>query len=939
MNAKTIYAVAFALLLSALVLPSQAMSEKELCDLYLEVIESAVDVYEPIWVDESDRIPNSGFYDFRKYGNWRDEPYATIITISGNGMVSFCYSVLLTETDKEFFGEKKVPRSLLQQRVIQSIRWCCLTSSYVENPYPYLPGTRDDFAHGPNWRREFSWRADEVGWLTMAAAQMGDLLDEETQKAVQAVMIGGAPKERLVQTWYPRQGGNHDQVKQDLSSTMGAAYLYPNHDDHQLYWDIIGGNGIDMVSTLHDFACNETADGKKISDWAQGWNLYQDYAGDHHGWCNVWYGGDLIFEGRSYIEILSHITGIPVPERFTYPGNGYDGVNDWLKIICLPQGEPASVHGNEYDAYYGAGLLGYCYGALIEKDPVSAAFEHQAARLLQRQSQAVRQYDYHRNSWAKAATAFLLHKYLGPGAAPVAYEEAVRSLDGTYHFRWQQNLIHRSVNKWVNFSWGTISAEGKNGLRDGKGVCGFVMPVPQTLGDTEPLVYCHPYSLMGKLDFKGSGEAPERLIESAYTSNQNDRSFSTAGMITGPDVERFYAFFSFEEKPCVMLSRFRAVRDGTLDWSGMPVYFYARKDFTNPSRAIETEQGKSDLYQKSALALDSSWWCVQDQLGLVFMGGNPKVSVERSPGYNWARIPEYRDQCDGVFVSALQGQELKAGQDAIELTAAIYPQTNTEETRTAAGSIEKGKIELPEGWAGIFAPDTQTGIPRYLAVANFTGAETETGLSLTTEAGAPVFSVPTIISGNSGQLILELEPLASFGETASVMIQTEGAGTIQAQKLPGERYKFMPIGMEGVNVTIRDFHDGAKSLVFLNESGERVHEAPCSPNGVHCRLAGPVLMEINGLDADRIAPVADCADVDVREDGRVKVNVIAEDASGIDGVELFCDGVSLGMKNQPPFVWLYHPGKGYHTFKTVVSDNSPAKNQRTSFKRTVWVER
>jgi hypothetical protein len=90
-------------------IPASAMSETELKQLYLDVLETSVDVFEPIWVDESARIPNSGFYDFRKYPDWRDDPYATIITISGNGMVQFCYAVLLMETDKPAFGSANFP--------------------------------------------------------------------------------------------------------------------------------------------------------------------------------------------------------------------------------------------------------------------------------------------------------------------------------------------------------------------------------------------------------------------------------------------------------------------------------------------------------------------------------------------------------------------------------------------------------------------------------------------------------------------------------------------------------------------------------------------------------------------------------------------------------------------------------------------------------------
>ncbi|MGC9327915.1 MAG: hypothetical protein ACP5I1_09800, partial [Candidatus Hinthialibacter sp.] len=465
-----------------------AMSEAVLQQLYMDVVESAVDVFEPIWTDDSERIPNSGFFDFRKYPDWRDDPYATIIVIPGNGMVQFCYAVLLTETDKQAFGEQQISRSTLMEHAIQSMRWCCLTSSYVENPYPYLPNTREDFADGPYWRRRLSWRADEIGWMTLAAGILWDQLDADTQKQLEDVFVGGAPQERLTQSWKPPQGGNHDQIKQDLSSTMGAAYLLRQRRFASKYLDILSGNGIDMVSTIHDFAQTALVDEKPVSEWAEGWNLYPDYSSDHHGWCNLWYGGDLIFEGRSYIEILSHLKNISTPEAFTYPGNGFDGVLQWLKTLCLPEGEPLSPHGNEYDSYYGAGLLAYCYGATIQKDSIAAALEERAAALLQRHSSAVRAYDYHRNSWAKAAVAYLLHKINGPRAEPVSWNEAAETLEGVYHHRWHQNLIHRGDHKIASFAWGSISSARNISSYYGNGLCGFIFPAQMEEG-AAPLIY------------------------------------------------------------------------------------------------------------------------------------------------------------------------------------------------------------------------------------------------------------------------------------------------------------------------------------------------------------------------------------------------------------------------------------------------------------------
>jgi len=935
------YSACLTLILSFLLLSHASASDTgdELNRLYLDVVEDAVDVFEPLWVDDSQRVPNSGFFDFRKYPNWRDEPYATIIVVPGNGMVAFCYGVLLTETDKQTFTAKQVPRERLLEHAVQSIRWCCLTSTYVENPYDYLPNTRPEFLVGKNWRRVFSYRADEVGWLTMAAAVLWDELDDETRGLVESVMIGGAPKERIVQTWKPNQAGNHDQVKQDLSSTVGAAYLFPKRDDRNLYLDIIRGNAIDMVSTIHDFGNPVKADGKPIREWAQGWNLYPDYSSDHHGWCNLWYGGDMIFEGRMYVEILSAMTGKPVPETFTYPGNGCDGVLEWLKVLSLPSGESASIHGNEYDAYYGLALLAYAYGAVLNDDPVAASLEWQAAQLLKRHSKAIRQYDYHRNSWAKAATVYLLRKYRGAGVKPLSTDEAWRRLEGTRHYRWQRNLIHRSPGRWASFSWGTIASTGLSSLRRGSGLCGFAVPSGSSGFGELPFIYCHPKSLIGDFEVEPLDKNVKRITpEANYLCTRTDQGFHTAGIVADNCLRSFYAFFSVGDASCVLFTRVTAERELSLGWTGLPVYFFVR-DGVTPSRRLVTARGERLLGE--AADLKSSWWCVDDRLGLVNQGGSGELRVQRSIGNNWARLESYRDQCDGVFFSPIEKRRFKAGEKAADFSTLIYPNTTSKQLAKVQAGMNKSSLELPPGWVGTYTPDTGDSQERLLAVANFDSTNRSAAITLTSDKGAPIFSIPAIVRGKESQFMITLDPLETFGEIPPFTIETKGKKAVQVDKISASQYRITPLADGKTKLILRDEASGKKFMV-REENGKRIKERvfnrDATKKGVAMAIGQPILLEIETPDApDRVGPAVEIANVTVREDGRASVEVMANDTSGISSVELFAGEKSLGVKTRPPYRWNHRPAKGYRTYYAVATDRFD--NTNTSFKHTVNVDR
>jgi hypothetical protein len=919
------------------------MTEKQLIQLYLSIVEEAVTVFEPLWVDDSNRIPNSGFFDFRKYDDWTPsyKGYAGIVTIPGNGLVDFCYAILLTETDKPFFTAKKIPRKVILDHALKSIRWCCLTSVYVKNRYPYIfEDTAPQFLEGQYWRREFGYRADEVGFLTLAAAKLWKSLDDEIRELVEEVMIGGAPKERLARTWEPVQGGNQDQVKQDLSSTVGAAFLFPRRPDQKLYQEIIAGNGLDMVSTLHDYAKTDKVAGKPLNEWAKGWNLYQDYTSDHHGWAQIWYGCDKLFEGFFYVDFLSRLTGIPMPETLTYAGNGFDGVLDRVKILCLPQGEPASVHGMEYDSYYGSGLLAYLYGAVIKKDPVAAALEQKAALLLQRNSRAIPIYDYHRNNWAKAALAYLSHKHGGGGAEPVKFVEAWSRLMGTFHHRWWQNLLHRAANKLASFSWGTISSKGDHFGGAGNGVCGFVVPARFVQEEPEPLIYLDPFSITGEvevLDGRGQNIKGPRPAD-LYRFSRDDTGFHTAGKVTIGPVEQRCAFFSFDDGPCIFMNMFKAVEPCHLTWSGVPVYFYSRAGMTTSRRYFDAV---GDRPLEQGFESRSNWWSVSDRLGMAMSGGTGQIEVRRTVGRNWARTDAYKDKCDTVFASALRAQDLKPGETRGEIAAVFFPDAPHAAVEEASRRLQEIILDLPRGWKGLLIPgERQKPLSRHLAIANLDGNVTETSLRLTFDEGAPILSVSSVIRGRRGTMLLKLEPFESFGETLDSYAEVLGDKLVEVRKMALGRYLFRTIPGETVEVRMR-FSGGDAGPFQCQDVDGKILEANAlgrqdQGGGVIFKIEGEVtVLNMKEIEQDRIGPAVEIADATVREDGRVTLCLDAHDQSGIRTIKVFVDGRPAGEISEAPWVWNGLPGSGYHTFQVEATDDSPRRNQRKSDARTI----
>ena len=907
-----------------------AMPEEQLLELYLGIVEDAVATFEPIWKDDGERVPGGGFYDFNEYGNWRDAPYAGIIDVPGNGMIVFCYAVLLTQTDKETFTDQAVPRSVLMDRVTKMLRWLALTNTHAETKYPYVAYAAGPYVKGEQWTRPRAYRADMQGWLTVGAALLWERLEPELQKQLETALVGESLVDYEAFTWREREGGLHDCVKHYLSSITAAAFLFPEREEGVQAMDYVRQCGIDIVATWHDRARNATAEGKPVRDWVKSWNLYQDYSSDHHAHSQIWYGCDLIFEGRTYVELLSHITGIPVPETYTYEGNGFDGVLDWVKRITLPEGEPAPVHGAEYDSYYGAGLLAYCYGAVIRKDPVAAALEEQAARLLRRQSRAVKQYDYHRNSWAKAAAAYLMHRYCGPRAEPAPMDEALQKLEGVYHHRSQLDLVHRGPDKWVSWSWGILPGTHVDGH------CGLVVPVP---GGDEPLVYVHANSMVGRIrgDWlavpKGQSPSP------AYTCVMKDNGFHTAGVREAPGLDQYRAFFSFPEGPCVLFTRFKARKAGSFTWTGLPVYFYVR-DGMSAARTLYDAEGEWPL--EKPCEHNSTWWCVDDRLGLVAVGGNARLELERVPGLNWARVPEYRDQCDVVSVAPVEDRPTEEGDAPVNLAVAVFANTAHEQIAQVAGNIQADLLELPEGWQGLVVPDAEIAGKRYLALANLEGGQAEVAIDLAFAEGAPILGRYTHVRGLSGRVVIELEPRESDMHVIELYASVTGDGEAAATRQAANLYIVKPLG-EAVEVKFTYAGRGEPRFLTRLAGGAVLDEPtghrPDENGSFVLRIGAPTLLEVVSEDReDRTGAAVEIAGVDMLPDGRATVKVVAGDQSGINNVRLYLDGQLVSEKARASYEWTLRPGAGFHTFHAVATDASPNRNPRTSFQRTVEIK-
>lgn len=814
--------------------------ETDVMQVYLRILESAVDFFEPLWRDADNGAPNAGFFDFRDYGNWAYDAYATIITIPGNGMVALAYAVLLTHTQAEAFGMGALPREAILSRAVQAIRWCCLTSAYTRTPFPYLPGTPWDFAQGEQWIRRIGRRADATGYLTLAALLLWDHLDADTKRLVREVAIGAAVRDLPPYAWDPVQGGNHDQVKKDLTATLAAAYMFPEHPDHSAFMATVEQAGVDLVSRPSDAQRADDVGGKPLSAYYRGWNLYDDFSSDHHGHAQLWYGVHDVFEPRLMVELFARFTGRTVPETYTYPGNNFDGVLGWAKKLFLDSGDLAHPHGAEYDSYYGGTpALAFAYGSTLLEDPQAAALEFLCAGLMDRHTQAVRQYDYHRSSWGVAALAYLAHAHLREAAPPVApLSEALASLNGVAYYARQHALIHRTDEKWVSFSWGTS-------CRNRGGFAGFVVPQrlsPEVAVDggwSEPLVYFHQNSLTGVVSVDGapgaSASSDTLFEEYDYNFEYDGTGFSTAGERVWDDtVSQKMAVFSFHDGPVVVFTRLVALDDAVFGFTGIPLYFYTRRGVTD-EHVLTSPIGTGSLDSLIGKHDSMSWWCIDGRLGAVVFDGPAEVCISHMiqpegeeypplpPGYNWARNSQYRDTAVILSTASLNPVAAAAGARLLELGMVLYPGAVKRDVEQAADRASI--VDLPDHLSGVVL-EGKTGM-RDLAVVCWEDTPgTVDVLKFSFPEGAPVLrgagiEGATSVRGSVSAVDVRLGRFSTIRATICTYIASKGDSTVSvsADRASGG-FLLTPVSGTPLAVTIKHFGESdVYSLAVGREDG------------------------------------------------------------------------------------------------------------------------
>lgn len=659
-----------------------------------QVIDTTIARHEAIL--EEDARNECAFYNFTRLTTWKDEDYASVVTLPGTGMLLLCHA---TRLKMEGVHNEGITSSKDEQlaRCNRIFRWICLTHQ-SNGQVPFVAGRQSEIKAGEYWDRPQGFRADILGYANVAFMLLKDELPDETVQMYET-LCATCRSDQPITAFNPRGGGNHDLAKHELSTSL-IDLLGGNQDGHRQLRSLIG-----MMSKPSSRTAGEPI------NWNNDRHLFPDHSSHHHGRDSVWYGADMLFEGFAYVAIAERLYDTE-PILTKEDRTNIAGVFQRLRDLVIPNGAVAHIHGSEYDSYYGAAMLPLAFATTYLGESTSESLRNSSAQILRQHFLAEPEYDYHKAIPAKACLTLLLHNLYDNNPGSNSEIEF-----GVFQRPWQKAIIYRQPRFWNSVSLGSethwkpghgvgiffcadvpLAAQslctyfreyggvGRISTRNlfapikghqvtlaiflvlASGACGLAVSIVPAKWRSGALKYRRTGICLSGLgviattvvytDYYEPRTVSSTPVGTVVQVNANDGGFTAEGEIKYRDVAQHILVTTKDEQSECTIT-IKAVSDCDLTWEGVPF------SFINPfSRSIDRRASEVLPDDKRAFDLPN---------GLsVRFASDTKCCRLYGRSENWARTESYCHQIEEWNFGGVSDLSLSAG-DSIMLTYTVSP--------------------------------------------------------------------------------------------------------------------------------------------------------------------------------------------------------------------------------------------------------------------------
>ena len=593
------------------------LSEKKLQQTYVQLLHDACLYADGDWTNSS-FSPAAGYWG----GGFSGE-HAGIRTIGS--MVMACGTVL--KYDDSLTASE---RQDLLTKTTAALRYATAT---------HFTGTQK-CADGKQWGGldRPGVRTGRVQWessywtssLALGAWLIWDKLDPQLQQDVERVIAtqddllatGNPPVNLWLDTKAEENGWNVPLL------TLGEL-MFPSNPHAARWHETALKYMMNTLCTEVDTHDTNVVDGREVKDWVFGANVQPDYTLENHNIfhpCYVACSSYFLTQAEMYYAYA----GKPIPQAITH-----HLMDTWrmLRTTLLPWSESADPQGMDWELHGLPFIDLYGTLATLGQDPFAARMEQSSLQYMRawqtmcHGSQTLpgspAGISRHAINCELVSYGFLAHKIFGPSVKPLTARAANAQEEGVYDYPYVDFIEHRTLQKFVSFSW-------KNKIM------GLLMPIEDHEGNPEFIVPIA-NGFIGSFQLAGRGnDAKVKVVK--HGRKEMPDGFETDGtvLLNNGRLQQTLRMISIGSQTVVYEDRVTALTNVTVQSEqGVPIGI-ENDSLTGGARLVSDEDGEINFdWQKPQppVSLGGSWANVGGRLGVVMVNG-ARIEYAQAHGYS-----------------------------------------------------------------------------------------------------------------------------------------------------------------------------------------------------------------------------------------------------------------------------------------------------------------
>ncbi|WP_243347036.1 hypothetical protein [Parabacteroides sp. FAFU027] len=559
-----------------------------------------------------------------------------------------------------------------------------------------------------------------------------------------------------------------------------ALGLYPNDALASQWYDRLRAFAINCYSQFTDVSDVTVIDPeyntKTVKDLYLGKNLYDDYTLQNHNYFHTSYQNVVMQElGESALALKMFQNGIAGTEKWKTNAlmhNNQNVMDKVLNKLALADGELAMPNGNDWSLFLYDQITSYSTIACFLKDPNALMLENVAYKNIK-----ARQGTTTDGSWLLRADvgarrmgvqahrvmmSWLMHEMASTAdVTPTNWTDFRKNHDAAEVFTSQNIVRANTKDRFTCFSWSS-------------GISSYTGYFTQNCPDKNKIVV--PYKANNTGNILGwytvSGKATNAAPVTSGIYNLQGNSYTMNGVINTNDVSltNNFALYSTPGNALIYLDYVKANSAVTITGARGGLLAISTDDLTKVKRTIYHQNGRYQTDGATTVPFATSWANIDNQIGIVTPGNSSMAFGDRAAN-NSINTTNFYPLYSAASRTVASG-------DVVDRRQLIYYSgVSADKTKELAANTIVLKDSLPTGWNGVIATDPDS--VRYMLVSNFVGATTADMKPIRLSEGAPVFSVPTDISGGKSTAHFSLATSRSVGNALRVFVTS---GDITAQQ-------------------------------------------------------------------------------------------------------------------------------------------------------------